>query len=79
MCQAIAQVVEFVRISVEIKELGAKVFIVDILPSCRPDHEGSRLVRDQPELQPRRPKGIVQFAEGGVTPGSGGLSRTHQR
>jgi hypothetical protein len=45
MRRAVAEVVEFVGISIKVKEVGTKVFIVDILPSCCPDHEGSRLVR----------------------------------
>jgi hypothetical protein len=79
MRRAVAEVVEFVGVSVEIKELRAKVLVVDVLPSRRPDHEGPRLVRGQPEVQPRRTKGVVQFAEGSVTPGDGALSRTQQR
>ena len=43
-----AQVVEFVGVSVEVKELGAKVLVVNVLPSRRPDHEGPRLVWGQP-------------------------------
>ena len=47
--RAVAQVVEFVGVSVEIKELGAKVLVVDVFPIRRPHHEGPRLVRGQPE------------------------------
>jgi len=43
--RAVAEVVVFVRVSVEIKELGAKVLVVDVLPSRCPDHKGPRLGR----------------------------------